>query len=63
MLFRKSIKCFDDLPKAVIKAYHKCHISKTMGIAVVAIVFEDTLENRGTVFKICFEKAQSCKIA
>ena len=63
MLFHKSAKCFDELPKAVVKAYHKCHISKTMGIAVVAMAFDDSLENGGTAFNICFERAQSCKIA
>jgi hypothetical protein len=34
-----------------------------MGIAVVGMAFEDTLENGGTAFKIRFERAQSCKIA
>jgi hypothetical protein len=63
LLFHKTAKCFDDLPKNVIKAYHKCHISKTMGIAVVAIAFENSLENGGTAMKLCFQRAESFKVA
>ena len=63
MLFRKTAKSFDELPKATIKAYHKCHISKTMGVAVVGIAFQDSLENGGNAFKLRFERAQSAKVA
>jgi hypothetical protein len=35
MLFRKTQKCFDDLPKAVLKAYHKCHISKQWALLLL----------------------------
>jgi hypothetical protein len=63
MLFRKTAKTFDDLPKSVVRAYHKNHISKTMGIAFVAFAFEDTVENGGTAIKVRFERAQSNKIA
>ena len=57
MLFHKTAKSFDELPKAVLKVYYKCHISKTMGIAVVSIAFEDSLENGGKAFKLCFKRA------
>jgi len=63
MLFRKTAKTFDDLPKSVVRAYHKNHISKTMGIAFVAFAFDDTIENGGTAVKVRFERAQSNKIA
>ena len=57
------MKCFDELPKSVVKAYHKCHVSKTMGIAVVAMAFQDTLENGGTAIKLNFQRAESFKVA
>ena len=63
MLFCKNAKYFEALPKNIFKAYHKCHISKTMGIAVAGIAFENTLENREIAFKIRFERAQTAKIA
>ena len=34
-----------------------------MGIAVVGMAFEDSLENGGTTFKLRFERAQSAKVA
>ena len=34
-----------------------------MGIAVVSMAFEDSLENGGTAFKLRFERAQNAKVA
>ena len=34
-----------------------------MGIAVVSMAFEDSLENGETAFKLRFERAQSAKVA
>ena len=42
-----------------IRAYHKNHISKTMGIAMVAYAFEDCIENGGDGVKLIFTRAQS----
>lgn len=63
MLLRKTAKKFDGLDPEVIRCYHKNHISKTMGIAVVGIAFEDTLENGGEGLKIVFQRCQSAKVA
>ena len=60
---RKNAKCFDELPPNIIKAYHKCHISKTMGIAVVGFAFEDSIENGGIALKMVLHRAQSAKVA
>ena len=57
LLFHKTAKYCDDLPKNVVKAYCKYHISKTIGIVVVAIAFENSLENGVTAIKICFQRA------
>ena len=61
--YSANLQSFDDLPKSVIKACHKCYISKTIGIAVVAIALENSLENRGTAMKLCFQRAESFKVA
>jgi hypothetical protein len=56
-------KTFDGVVQNVMKIYHKCHVSKTMGIAVVAMAFEDSLENGGPAVKILFNRSQSAKVA
>ena len=63
MLTRKNAKTFEGVGMRAMKAYHKCHIAKTMGIAVVGMVFEDSLENGGTAIKMLFHRAQSAKVA
>ena len=60
---RKTAKSFEDVERQVMKIYHKCHVSKTMGIAVVGFAFEDSLENGGTALKMLFHRAQSAKVA
>ena len=54
MIFRRTAKKYDGLEKNVSRAYHRCHISKTMGIAVVAMAFEETLINSETAIKLIF---------
>ena len=56
MLLRSTAKSFDGVDKQTYKTYHKCHLSKTMGIAVVAMAFEDTLENGGDAIKLIFQR-------
>ena len=63
MLMRNTAKSFEDVERQVMKIYHKCHISKTMGIAVVGFAFEDSLENGGIALKMLFHRAQSAKVA
>ena len=63
MLLCKTAKKFKGLDPETIKAYHKCHISKTMGIAVVGCAFDNTLENGAVGVKIVFQRAQSAKVA
>ena len=60
---RCNAKSFDDLPPEASAAYHRCHISKTMGIAFVAFAFKDTIENGGIAMKLGLHRAQSAKIA
>ena len=62
MLTRKNAKTFEGVGMRAMKAYHKCHIAKTMGIAVVGMAFEDSLENGGTAIKMFFHRAQSAKV-
>ena len=63
LLLRNTAKWFEGVEKDVKKFYHKCHVTKTMGIAVVGIGFQDTLENGGEGVKILFQRAQSAKVA
>ena len=50
-------------PPAIIKAYHKSHISKVMGVCTVGFAFDDCVENGGTVVKLDFSRCQSFKVA
>ena len=63
MLMRKTAKTFEGVDRKAMKIYHKCHVSKTMGIAVVGMAFEDSLENGGVALKMLFHRAQSAKVA
>ena len=60
---RMTAKTFQGVEHNVMKIYHKCHISKTMGIAVVGMAFEDSLENGGIGVKMLFHRTQSAKVA
>ena len=44
-------------------AYHKNHINKVMGTAVVGLAFEGSPNNGGVGLKIAFTRAQASKIA
>jgi hypothetical protein len=44
-------------------AYHKSHISKTMGMAFTAFAFKDSIENGGEAIKLGFFNTQSYKVA
>ena len=55
MLLCKTAKKFDGLKPEVVRAYHKSHISKTMGISVVVMGFEDSVENGGRATKLVFQ--------
>ena len=64
LLMRKTAaKTFEGLAPKVMKAYHKCHISKIMGIAEVGYAFEDCIENGGIALKMLFHHAQSATVA
>lgn len=72
LLLRKTAKTFDEfvahlksqgLNEKEIRAYHKCHISKTMGIAMVGFAFEDSILNGGDGIKLEFTRSQSAKVA
>ena len=43
MLLRKKDKQFDGINPEAVRAYHKSHISNTMGIAGVGMNFENSL--------------------
>ena len=59
----KNAKSFDGLDPAVMRAYHKSHISKVMGICTVAYTFVDCVENGGVAVKIDFSRCQSHKVS
>ena len=72
LLLRKTAKTFEEYEKVLsnnglsaneIRAYHKNHISKTMGIAMVGYAFEDCIENGGDGLKLIFTRAQSARVA
>ena len=63
LVLRKNAKSFWDLPPAIIKAYHKSHISKVMGVCTVGFAFVDCVENGGTAVKLDFSRCQSFKVA
>ena len=65
MVMRRSAKSCEDLGlhPHTYKAYHKSHISKTMGVAFTAFAFEGCIENGGEAIKLGFFRAQSHKIA
>ena len=60
---RKNAKSFEGLDPAVMRAYHKSHISKVMGICTVAYAFINNVENGGVAVKIDLSRCQSNKVA
>ena len=63
LVLRKNAKSFWDLDPNTIKAYHKSHISKVMGICTLGFAFVDNVENGGTGIKIDLSRCQSNKVA
>ena len=63
LVLRMNAKSLWELPPATIKAYHKSHISKVMGICTLGYAFVDNVENGGDAIKIDFSRCQSYKIA
>ncbi len=72
LLLRKTAKTFGEYERVLeknelnaneIKVYHKNHISKTMGIAMVGYAFVDSIENGGEGLKFIFTRAQSARVA
>ena len=51
------------VPRKELFAYHKNHVNKVMGIAVVAFAFDGTPDNGGDGIKLSFTRAQASKIA
>ena len=56
VLLRKTANKFDGINTGAVRIYHKSHISKTTGIAVVRMAFEDTLENGGGEIKLVLQR-------
>ena len=52
VLLRKTAKTFDGINPEAVRAYHKYHISKTIGISVLGVGFEDSLDNVGGEIKL-----------
>ena len=44
------------------RAYHKPHVSKSVGIYVVGVDFQDILENGGRAIKLVFQISKSAKV-
>ena len=61
MRIRKKAKKFDELNPEAVGAYHKYHIPKTMGIAILGMDLEDGLYNGGRTIHIVFQRYQSPK--
>ena len=62
MILRETAKKFYGLNPEAVREYHKSHISKTMGIAVLAVGFVDSLESGGRSIKIDFKRYHSSKV-
>ena len=56
-------KSFWDLDEQTIRAYHKAHISKVMGICTFGFSFNDNVENGGKAIKLDISRCQSHKVA
>ena len=68
LLLRKTAKTFEEFEEKMkkkgyahkeIRAYHKNHISKTMGIAFVGFAFIDSMENGGDGIKLHFTRKET----
>ena len=44
------------------RAYHKPHVSKSVGTYVVGVDFQDILENGGRSIKLVFQISKSAKV-
>ena len=62
MLLCKTAKKFDGINPGAVRAYHKYHISNTMGIDIVGMDSEDILENGGREIKLFFQRYKSAKV-
>ena len=51
---RKTANNLDGIHPEAVRAYHKSHISKTTGIAVVGVAFEDILYNGVRAINLLF---------
>ena len=51
----------DGIKTEAVRAYHRYHISKIMGISVVGMDFDYSLENGGRAIKLFFQRFQSAK--
>ena len=56
LVLRRDAKACDSLglEATVMKAYHRNHINKVMGIAFVGFAFTDCIESRGKAIKLGF---------
>ena len=65
LVLRRNAKACKELgiERTNLKAFHKGHINKTMGIAVVGAAFEGSLLNGCTGVKVAFARSQMPKVA
>ena len=62
MLISKIDQKIDGQTPEADRAYHKSHISKTIGIDIVGMDFESILENGGRSINIVLQRNQSAKV-
>ena len=62
MLLWKTAKKFDELNPESVRAYHKYHIEKMMGIALLGMDSEYSLDNGDISVKIVFQRSQIDKV-
>ena len=65
LVLRRDAKACDSLglEATAMKAYHRNHINKVMGIAFVGFAFTDCIESGGEAIKLGFFRANSYKVA
>ena len=61
VVLRKTSRKFDGLNPEAVRAYYNSHISNNIGITVLGVYFEDSLENAGRSIYL-FQRSRSAKV-
>ena len=62
VVLRKTSRKFDGLNPEAVRAYYNSHISNNIGITVLGVYFEDSLENAGRSIVFFFKDLEVPKL-